>query len=234
MRKNILISLILIFSFLITAAKAQEELQPIDYSIPVAKAAAIHQKAALNGDSKTFWRMLTKKMQEFYKNYATFEKAREDPRIKKANLITGNARMIGIRFITANRAWIKISGPGVLPAEGGFYFIKEDGEWKYAGTYLYFNQAKKDIDFIGKAIKDYYQANKKLPNRLSDLNISIPLDVFNDNNELYVYKIIDGTKCMLYSFGPNSKDDNGAIEIDWSATNITPLTVGDIVWSFSP
>ncbi len=233
MKKKILIIIMLSLTFSATGIMAQEELLPIDYSLPVIQAAVANQKARLNGNVKARWGMLTKKTQELFKNYEVFKKVLQEPKNKRKNFPYGNAKLIGMRFITDTRAWISISGHE-LSSSDGFYFIKEDGGWKFADISRYFTWVKQDIDSLGKAIKDYYQINKKLPNTLSDLNIFISLDLFNDNNEPYVYKIIGGTKCILYSFGPNSKDDNGTPEIDWTGKNITPLTDGDIVWSFSP
>lgn len=232
--KEISIALILILAFLITGAKAEvKELQPIDYSIPLIKAVVANQRARLRGNNKARWGMITKKSQEFQKNYANFEQLSLSQKGKKRNLAYGNAQLIGMRFITNNRAWISITGAG-LPASDGFYLIKEAGEWKIAYIDRYFTQVKKDIASLGKAVKDYYQHNKKIPQKLSDLGIPVPLDLFSDNNMPYVYKVIDGTKCILYSFGPNSKDDKGLIEFKQLPGIPMALIAGDIIWSFSP
>lgn len=238
--KKITIALILIPAFLIAAVQVQsEELHPIDYSFPVIQAAVANQKVRLSEDTKARWGMLTKKTQEFSKNYEAFKKGLEKPENKRKDFAYKNAQLVGMRFITDNRVWISISGSG-LSSSDGFYFIKEDGEWKLANINVYFILVKKDIDSLGKAIRNYYQDNKKLPGALTDLlkpipYISfVPLDLFNDDKMPYVYKVIEGTKCILYSLGPNSKDDNGIVEFKQVAGVPIVPTEGDIVWSFSP
>lgn len=228
--KKIWMALILVAVFLIIGVNAEEQLlQPIDYSLPVIKAILAHQKARLNGNYKAMWETLTRQTQKQFRDFKNFDSIFSAPERKKRDPFYGKAKLVGMKFITDKRVWVSLNDPMVFIP--GVYFIQEDGEWKYASINKYFNQAKADLDYIGKLIKNYYQDNKKLPDTLLDLKTSIPLDLFNDNNEAYVYKVIDGTKCMLYSFGPNSKDDNGTV-VDWSTKSITPLINGDIVWSF--
>lgn len=218
MKKNILFLAILIFIFLVLDVKAEEaELKPIDYSSPVIQAVVTYQNAFRTGDIETLWRQLAKGMQRPHSNYVPLKGRDLSPREKERNVAFGNAELIGIKFITSNRACVMINVPK-FPKIKEFYFIREDGEWKYARVKIYIDVVKEDLKFIAKAIKNYYKGNKKLPQTLSDLLQPIayvnyiPLDLFSDNETPYIYKVINKTTYKLYSLGPDSDDDQGMIE----------------------
>lgn len=238
MKRNILILVILIFSFLILEIKAEtEKLEPIDNSSPIIQAVVARQKAQRNNDLKTLWEQLTKKSKEG-RRYDSFKELRSSSQAKKRNNSMGKAQLIGMRFITNNRVWVEANASD-LPDFKGFYLIKEDGEWKFARMALYLKKVKEDIEFLGEEIQDYYRENQKLPQTLSDLlkptpYISyIPLDLFNDNEAPYVYKVIAKTTCRIYSLGPDSDDDLGETVYQEPEEGSLSISDGDIVKDYS-
>lgn len=235
MKKNILMAVVLLFSLLIPEIKAEtQNLEPIDNSSPIIQAVVARQKAWQNNDLKTIWEQRTKKMKEIF-TYDGFKKVNSNPQARKEDKVKGKAQLTGMRFITNNRAWVEAKAPG-LPNFNGFYLIKEGGEWKFPTLGVYLEKAKEDIRFLAKAIQDYYRDNQKLPETLSDLLkptpyiAYIPLDIFNDNEAPYVYKVIDRATCRIYSLGPDSKDDLG-ITVYKEPEKGFPLSIteGDIV-----
>lgn len=137
-----------------------------------------------------------------------------------------------MKFITNNRVWVEMDIPE-FPLTRGLYLIKEDGEWKTANFLAYAKRVKEDLEVLGKAIKDYYAVTQELPEILYDLLglkstklNNIPLDLFNDDNEHYVYKIINKNTYKLYSLGPDSDDDQGMVE--WKS-GVYEIGDGDII-----
>lgn len=84
------------------------------------------------------------------------------------------------------------------------------------------------------AVKLYQRAKKRLPDSL-DLLVpvylpAVPQDSFNKFAPLTYVKT--GKKFLLYSFGPDCKDDGGAAELDYEAYSENPARdSGDIIFA---
>jgi hypothetical protein len=84
------------------------------------------------------------------------------------------------------------------------------------------------------AVKLYQRAQKRLPEGLVGLSpeylSAVPQDTFNKGAPLAYLK--DKKKFKLYSFGPDGKDDQGALELDLNAwAENQSLSAGDIVYA---
>lgn len=225
--KNSALIIILLLQFLIIAVKAEETLESIDFSSPLIQAVVAYQDARRNSDAEAWWGMLAKDMQESYKSLAVFKEKVALRAKSSAYDALVNVQLKAVTPITDNRAWIATQSKNT-----GFYFIKEGGKWKFAVIPIYIGKVKNNLEVLRKAIREYYAENRKMPKTLSELLSpvpyvnNIPYDIFNDANTPYAYKVITKDECLLYSLGPDSDDDQGAVQYD-SVNGL--ISNGDII-----
>lgn len=225
MKRNTLILAMLMSGCLISNVMAEEiKLKPLDYSHPAVKLVIARQKALANGGYEFLWSTMSKKTQEFLGpgDFINFHLSLEG---KNRDALISKAGLSGIRVISDNRVWIE-AGASDLTLFKGFYFVKEDGLWKYTPIGEYVKAAESDLNSLTNAINNYYKKNKKLPRSLADLSVDIPVDLFSDNNAPYQYKVISNVSYVLYSLGPDSDDDNGLVEY---IRKEHPISDGDII-----
>lgn len=213
----------------------------VDYSEEIIKFILICQDAGKKGDYKILWDSVTKEYQQIFNNEYDgfkkwhFERSMNEPHIDN---IFFNSNLRRITYINNNRAWVDFYKSGdkiqeLDPTTRGSYLIKENNAWKFGSLAKYIRiKIKNDMDVLTAAIKHYYQVYNRFPRELSDLlspvaYISkVPLDVFSDDNQPYIYRVIDEKSWMLYSIGPDSHDDLGVVEYD---IKNDPISKGDII-----
>jgi len=220
---------ILLFSFLMTEMTFAEEEAIDDSSLvietkmtaseevatgepsSIIEAMGSIQNAMRNGEYEKTWNQWTKLSQR-YDSLKKFKKIMtENPKMSQDFY---NARLGKVEPITSKRVWITATSSSSPPIPG-FYLVKEDGEWKLATLRHYINEANISLSSLAKAIRAYYNDNKKLPNKLSQLTEPVayikvvPQDPFSDEGKPYIYGISDNG-FVLYSLGPDSDDDSGA------------------------
>jgi hypothetical protein len=227
MRGKIILMALLITSCAAANIRAEEiKLRPLDFTHPAVKAAIALQEARRSYDLKLLWEQLSQNAQRIlgpdgFKDFYT------NPMGRWVRVQTSKADLSGIRFITDDRVWVEVTGVSSpdWPFKG-FYFVKEGGVWKFAPIERYLKEVDKDLDSLSNSISDYYKKNNKLPKDLAELSIDIAADLFSDSNAPYQYKALNDFTYVVYSLGPDSDDDNGAVAY---SRKDHPISDGDII-----
>ncbi len=198
------------------------EFEPIDYSSPVVQSFITIQEARKNEDYDKLWQLTSKRtqMKGFNNDPDYFKKhSREEP-----HTFLIDRKLKGVKPITDTIVAL------IFGVNAAGYMIKEDGIWKDGGECRpMLSNVKDDIPKLIKAIGRYLNVNKRLPRELSELVPDyikkVPADPFAPEDSPYIYKV-EGATWMIYSYGPDRKDDKGAIEFD---INKGILSQGDII-----
>lgn len=226
MRVKIILMAVLIIGCVAANIRAEEiKLQPIDFYHPAVKAAVALQEAREKGNFEVLWEQLSKKKLAILGPGGFRE---QSLRLQEKNIfaLTSKANLVGIRVISDNRVWVEARNPDMRRLKG-FYFVKENGEWKFAGPIDYtIKQVGEDLDSLSNIIQDYYKKNNNLPKDLAELSAEIPADLFSDSNAPYKYKVINNVTYIVYSLGPDSRDDFGLTEYNRKEH---PISSGDII-----
>jgi hypothetical protein len=235
MERIILLIAMLIFGFSGYGIAEEWKNQLVDYSSPVVQSFIAMQEAIKNGDYEKAWQLTAKREKErekYSNNIENFKK--HFSKLMRRQRIT-NLTIKELKPLTDTTVVLSFTNP-----LNSIYMLKENGLWKVDGRILKdIEKVETHMEFLREAIEKYFEANKKLPSELSELVPDyievIPLDLFNDKNEPYVYRV-EGDTWMLYSYGPDRRDDGGVIECDLSKGALVSRGVfgyGDIIYRSS-
>lgn len=193
-------------------------------SDPAVQSFIAMQEAIKNGDYEKAWQLQAKNKQRFVfnNNLEDFEEFYSHPEIREEFI---NLKIQGARHLT-DTAVALISSEALKCVS----MVKEDGIWKFQGHISRMIEGvMNQIAMLNLTIGRYYAINGSLPHELSELVpnhiIRIPIDPFNDEWKPFAYKV-KGDGWVVYSFGPDRKDDGGLIEFD---IREGILSSGDIV-----
>lgn len=218
-KERITLAMAVMFLFCFLNYSAAEESGP-DSAV---QAFTSFKQALQNNDYSKAWQLIPKKTQEkgFNNSLERFIGAMFSPQVKDN---FGSMEVKEAKHLTDIHTAFLVNEPMEV-----VYMLKEDGEWKFDGPFknrLKF--VKKNLETLNNAIKKYYSDNKSLPSDLSQLVPNyipaLPVDPFNENGP-FTYKIRSDTIWIIYSFGPNMKDDLGMVY----DPNNGILSDGDIV-----
>lgn len=231
-QKNIIAAGIVMFVFMMAGSglAAEEAMEKVILSAPekeaVMQAISAHRDFLKKGDYEKAWEQSTS-LAKYNDPLERFkERMTKNP---KGTEILYTVELEEMQPITANRVWIPAKASAVMFP--GFYLVKEKGEWKTAPFKFYIDEAGSNLVKLTNAISRYYKQNKKLPESLDDLKKpeafieEIPVDPFSDEGKPPVYKLT-GDGFIIYSLGPDSRDDGGSAEYFPLNGQISP---GDII-----
>ena len=175
-------------------------------SDPAAQSFIVMQTAIKNNDYSQAWQLLSKRIQEkvYRNNLEDFTTAFSKPGMRE-NFI--NLQIKEVKPLTDVYVALLVTG-----LDKAVYMLKASDGWKFdGGIPPRIEKARKDLKLLNGAIEKYRFDKKDLPLSLSELVpdyiAELPLDPFGKGAS-YIYKI-KGDTWIIYSLGPNIKDDLG-------------------------